>query len=192
MARKQRTSAGTTGAAELFPAEGDASTKRSRRTLTPRHETPRSGRPLRTKGRADTMTLSARLHAHLDDRLTVACERTGHGPKGIVEEAIHNYADALGVPAELPQDDDGFTEAMPHDYSNRKNRRPDGEGTDPDLLMLSVRVRPITRARMWHCCVMTGQGVQSTMTTLLNLYLHKLGVPQNVHRDAKGRLRRSG
>ncbi|MGP3965366.1 hypothetical protein ACTWPT_56405 [Nonomuraea sp. 3N208] len=132
--------------------------------------------------------MSVRVHTHLDDRVAYACDMTGLGPKGVVEAAINDYADALGVPAEFAESNPGFTEQMPHDYSNRRNRRPNGTGEDPDLVMVSVRVIPLTRARLWHSCDYSGQGAQTTVVTALNLYLRKLGVPQNVNRDAKGNL----
>lgn len=113
---------------------------------------------------------------------------TGLGPKGVVEAAISSYADALGVPADFPENDPGFDEKMPHDYSNRRNRRENGTGEDPDLVMLSVRTTKVLRARLWHSCEYSGQGAQTTLTTALNVYFRKLGVPQNVHRDAQGKL----
>ncbi|MDF5756580.1 hypothetical protein [Spongiactinospora sp. TRM90649] len=175
---------------ELFPAEPVSRKRRS--APAPHDEAPRAGKPLRVKRRTDTVTLSFRVHTSMDELLTEACEVSGHGPKGVVEEAVHNYADALGIAAELPEDDPGFFEDMPHDFSGRLDRRADGTGENPDMVMVSVRLRPITRARAWHCCVITGQNSQTTLATLLNIYFHRIGVPQKRRGDVKGKSRRSG
>jgi hypothetical protein len=128
----------------------------------------------RTTAPKELYRLNVRIPRALDERLTAAHEHTGMGPQPIGNQAINDYATAVGVPEVVPvpaKEDRPFRERTP------KKRAYDGEaGDNPQF---SIRVTPLTDARLAMACDIVGQGPQDLVATALSVWLHKHKIPHH-------------
>ncbi|MET7334286.1 hypothetical protein [Nonomuraea sp. NPDC005650] len=142
-------------------------------TTKPRATSRRIGKP------KTLYALNVRIPRDMDERITAAVERTGMGPQSIGNEAINDYATAVGVPEDLPvpaKEDRPFRERTP------KKRRY-GAAEENEDRQFSVRITPLTDARLTVACDITGHGPQDFVQTALNIWLHKKKIPYSARQD---------
>ncbi|QFY09580.1 hypothetical protein GBF35_25625 [Nonomuraea phyllanthi] len=129
----------------------------------------------RTKSRQDKPTLVVRISYHTNERLTQANEETGLGISGIVEAALTDYLDFLGIPADAkpPLNPDG-TRPKRERSVKRRTRRAREEIDDVNI---GPRITHQTNDRLTVACLNTATGPQDILETALKAWLLKHGIP---------------
>lgn len=129
----------------------------------------------RTKSRQDKPTLAVRISYHTNERLTHANEETGLGISGIVEAALVDYFDFLGIPtdAEPPRNPDGSRPKRERTVKSRTRRAKE----DVDDVAIGPRITRQTDNRLTIACLDTATGPVDIVETALKAWLRKQGVP---------------
>ncbi|MFI7705503.1 hypothetical protein [Nonomuraea sp. NPDC049480] len=153
----------------------------ARKALVKQAEQQAASRP-RTKSRQDKPTLAVRISYHTNERLTHANEETGLGISGIVEAALVDYLNFLGIPddAKPPLNPDGTRPKRERSVKSR-NRRAKEEVDD---VPIGPRITQQTNDRLTVACLNTATGPQDMVETALRAWLLKHGVP--LHRRTPG------
>ncbi|GAA1768537.1 hypothetical protein [Nonomuraea bangladeshensis] len=149
-----------------------STTAAARKALVKQAE--RQASPLRTKARADKPTLSTRISPQLDERLSRANEATGLGISGIVEAALSEYFDFLGIPAdaEPPLNPDGSRPKRERTVKKRTRRAKE----EIDDVAIAPRITRQTDNRLTVACLNTATGPQEVVETALKAWLLKRGI----------------
>lgn len=144
-----------------------------------------AARPLRTKRRQDKPTLGVRISYHTNERLTAANEHTGLGVSGIIEAALSEYLDFLGVApdAQPPRSPDGTRPKRERSIKKRTRRLRD----EIDDAAIAPRITQQTNDRLTVACIETATGPQDIVETALKAWLRKQGVP--LHPETPGERR---
>ncbi|MFG1709160.1 hypothetical protein ACFLIM_38810 [Nonomuraea sp. M3C6] len=134
-----------------------------------------AGSRVRTKSRQDKPTLAVRISYHTNERLTPANEKTGLGVSGIVEAALVDYLDFLGIPAdaEPPRNPDGSRPKRERTDKKRTRRTKE----EIDEVSIGPRITRQTDNRLTIACLDTGTGPQDILETALKAWLRKQGIP---------------
>ncbi|WP_433235308.1 hypothetical protein ACQPYK_25120 [Streptosporangium sp. CA-135522] len=130
---------------------------------------------VRIKSRQDKPTLAVRISYHTNERLTYANDKTGLGISGIVEAALVDYLDFLGIPAdaEPPRSPDGSRPKRERSVKKRTRRSKD----EVDEVTIGPRITRRTDDRLTIACLDTATGPQDIVETALKAWLRKRGVP---------------
>lgn len=131
--------------------------------------------PRRTKRPTPKRSLVVRITPQTDDRLTYANEKTGLGISGIVEAALNDYFDYLGIPkdAKPPLNPDGTRPVRERTVKKRTRRHPD----EIDDVTIGPRISERTDDRLTVACLSMGTGPQDMVETALRAWLLKNGIP---------------
>lgn len=129
----------------------------------------------RTKKRQTKPILSVRISPQLDDKLTQANEVTGLGISGIVEAALSEYFDFLGIPAdaEPPLNPDGSRPKRERTVKRRTRRARE----EVDDVAIGPRITRQTDNRLTVACLNTGTGPQDIVETALKAWLLRHDIP---------------
>ncbi|WP_219459819.1 hypothetical protein [Nonomuraea rhizosphaerae] len=146
----------------------------TRKALVKQAEQQAATRP-RTKARQDKPTLSTRLSYHLNERLSHANEITGLGVSGIVEAALAEYLDFLGIPAdaEPPRSPDGSRPKRERTVKSRTRRAKE----EVDDVNVGPRITRQTDNRLTVACLDTATGPQDILETALKAWMRKHNIP---------------
>lgn len=130
---------------------------------------------MRTKARQDKPTLATRISYHTNERLSHANEKTGLGISGIVEAALRDYFDFLGIPADAdpPRNPDGSRPRRERTVKKRTRRAKE----EIDDVTIAPRITRQTDNRLTVACLDTATGPQDIVETALKAWLRKQGVP---------------
>ncbi|MEV4748986.1 hypothetical protein AB0K21_21630 [Streptosporangium sp. NPDC049248] len=136
---------------------------------------PQAAPHLRTKRRQDKPTLGIRISYHTNERLTAANETTGLGISGIIEAALSDYLDFLGIPpdAQPPLNPDGTRPRRERTVKKRTRRHPD----EIDDQAIAPRITHQINDRLLVACLDTATGPQDIVETALKAWLRKQGIP---------------
>ncbi|GGK90819.1 hypothetical protein Ppa06_57490 [Planomonospora parontospora subsp. parontospora] len=148
----------------LFIAPGENPSPPSRSTRSPK----RIKAPTWTGQRP----LTIRMWPIAVDRLTVACEQTGLGRKGVIQDALTHYFDRIGVPTDLDIGPD-------RPRRDPATRRPRKGVVKDERETITVRADPIIDARLTKACEMTGLSPQGIYDDALDPYFDLIGIPVN-------------
>ncbi|GAA3144387.1 hypothetical protein GCM10010466_39380 [Planomonospora alba] len=148
----------------LFIAPGQTPPPPSRTTRSPK----RTKAPTWTEQRP----LSIRMWPIAVDRLTVACEKTGLGRKGVIQAALTHYFDRIGVPTDVDVSPDRPRRDPP-------TRRPRKGVPKDERETITIRADPIVDARLTAACERTGLSPQGIYDDALDPYFDLLGIPVN-------------
>ncbi|MEQ4724716.1 hypothetical protein [Nonomuraea sp. B19D2] len=134
---------------------------------------------MRTKKRKDKPTLAVRISYHTNERLSHANEETGLGISGIVEAALVDYLDFLGIPADAkpPLSPDGTRPKRERSIKRRTRRSKE----EVDDVPIGPRITHQTDDRLTVACLSTGTGPQDMVETALRAWLLKHGIPLYRH-----------
>ncbi|MFF0770914.1 hypothetical protein ACFYUK_18660 [Nonomuraea wenchangensis] len=148
----------------------------ARKALVKQAEQQAASRP-RTKARQDKPTFSTRISPQLDERLSRANEATGLGISGIIEAALSEYFDFLGIPAdaEPPLNPDGSRPKRERSVKKRTRRAKE----EIDDVAIAPRITRQTDNRLTVACLDTATGPQDILETALKAWLRKQGIPLN-------------
>ncbi|TDD36100.1 hypothetical protein E1286_38705 [Nonomuraea terrae] len=146
----------------------------ARKALVKQAERQAASRP-RTKSRQDKPTLAVRISPQTNERLTYANEQTGLGISGIVETALVDYLDFLGIPAdaEPPRNPDGSRPKRERSVKRRTRRAAE----EVDDVPIGPRITRQTDDRLTIACLDTATGPQDIVETALKAWLRKQGIP---------------
>ncbi|PRX66174.1 hypothetical protein B0I32_106310 [Nonomuraea fuscirosea] len=130
---------------------------------------------VRTKARQDKPTLSARISHQTNERLSIANEDTGLGISGIVEAALTEYFDFLGIPADVepPRAPDGSRPKRERTLKKRIRRARE----EVDEVPIAPRITRQTDNRLTVACLNTSTGPQDVVETALKAWLMRHGIP---------------
>ncbi|GGO62993.1 hypothetical protein [Nonomuraea cavernae] len=149
-------------------------TAAARKALVKQAEQQAASRP-RTKTRQDKPTLAVRISYHTNERLTFANEKTGLGISGIVEAALVDYFEFLGIPddAEPPRSPDGTRPKRERSVKKRTRRAAE----EVDDVAIGPRITRQTDNRLTVACLDTATGPVDILETALKAWLRKRGIP---------------
>jgi hypothetical protein len=128
----------------------------------------------RTKKRQDKPTLSVRISPQINDRLTAANEETGLGVSGIMEAALDEYFDFLGIPVDVEPIRNPDGSRPRRERSVKKRTRRDREEVDD--ITIAPRITQQTDERLTYACLNTATGPQDIVETALKAWLLKHGI----------------
>ncbi|MEU8195320.1 hypothetical protein AB0C10_16215 [Microbispora amethystogenes] len=155
----------STAAAEVAPVT-PAGTQATQRT--------RTAQATRIKKPKPTVTLGVRLDYHVNERLTAATEKTGLGPGGVVEAAINDYCNWLGIPEIVQPFRNPDGSKVRREPAKRRTRR---HREEIDDVRLSPRVSVMTDERLTYACIQTGNGPKEVVEAALTAWFVRNGVP---------------
>jgi hypothetical protein len=171
MARKATARKQSDGSSQLAIADHeDEAAPRSKQLAKKQAE---KATKLRTTKPQPMYRLTVRITEEMDARLTAANEQYGLGPQPIVHEAINDYADALGIPRDLPipsAEERPQRPAPPP--QDRRSRSPKGVRRE-EPPKIGTRITPLTDTRLTALCELTGDGPQQVLNTALNIWMNR-------------------
>jgi hypothetical protein len=92
---------------------------------------------------------------------------------GGVHEAINDYADALGIPRDLPIPSPEERPQRPAPPAqDRRSRSPKGVRRE-EPPKIGTRITPLTDTRLAALCELTGDGPQGVVNTALTIWMNR-------------------
>lgn len=131
----------------------------------------------RTKRPTPKRILAVRITPQTDDRLTYANQQTGLGVTGIVERALSEYFDYLGIPSDAkpPLNPDGTRPIRERSVKKRTRRAKE----EVDDVPIGPRISEQTDDRLTVACLNMATGPQDIVEVALRAWLMRNGIPMH-------------